>query len=84
LIAELDLYIQAYEPFKLIKTEPEKTKVILWNLAYGALSAGWMLKPFMPDTAEKIFEAFGVQSESREGWQELKVKLEAPLFLRKN
>ncbi len=84
LIAELDLYIQAYEPFKLIKTEPKKTKVILWNLAYGALSAGWMLKPFMPDTAEKIFEAFGVQSESREGWQELKVKLEAPLFLRKN
>ena len=84
LLGELDAYVQTYEPFKLIKTDPEKTRAVLWNLAYGALSVAWMLKPFMPDTAEKILKAFGVKSDSKEEWLKVRVKLEAPLFSRKN
>jgi len=83
LLGELDVYVQTYEPFKLIKTDVEKTRAVLWNLAYGALSVGWMLKPFMPDTAEKILKAFGVKSDSKEEWLKVRVKLEAPLFARK-
>lgn len=63
LIGELDGYIQDYEPFKLIKEDPEKTRAILWNLAYGMFYVAWMLKPFMPDTADKMFEILGVSSD---------------------
>ena len=82
LLGELDSYVQTYEPFKLVKTDPERTRAVLWNLSYGALSIGWMLKPLLPDTAERILKAFGV-AESEEEWREVRVKLEKPLFLRK-
>lgn len=83
LLGELDEYVQTYEPFKLVKTDQERTKAVLWNLAYGALSVAWMLKPFMPDTSEKILNAFGVGSDSGGGWKEVRVKLDKPLFARK-
>ena len=83
LIGELDSYVQIHEPFKLIKKDKEKTRAVLWNLAQGALNVAWMLKPFMPDTAEKILKAFGVKSDSKEEWLKVRVKLEAPLFARK-
>lgn len=80
---ELDAYVQTYEPFRLAKTDPEKTKAVLWNLAYGALSVAWLLQPFMPGTADKIFSIFGVDKKSKDEWREVTVKLDAPLFLRK-
>src|SRR3989344_2666903 len=83
LLGELDAYVQTYEPFKLIKTDTEKTRAVLWNLSYGALSIAWMLKPFMPDTAEKILDTFGVKSDSTEEWLKVGVKLDDPLFTRK-
>ena len=83
LISELDSCVQKHEPFKTIKTDPERTKAVLWNLASGALNIGWMLKPFMPDTADKILDIFGADSDSKKEWKEIKVKLEKPLFARK-
>ncbi|MEK7566791.1 MAG: methionine--tRNA ligase [Patescibacteria group bacterium] len=83
LLGELDAYVQIYEPFKLVKTDPKKTKAVLWNLSYGVLSLGWMLKPFLPDTADKILNAFGAGSNSKEEWKEIRVKLDGPLFTRK-
>lgn len=83
LIGELDSYVQKHEPFKLIKTDPERTKAVLWNLSSGALNIGWMLKPFMPDTADKILEIFGASADSRKEWKEIRVKLDEPLFARK-
>jgi methionyl-tRNA synthetase len=78
-----DGYVQTYEPFKLIKTDPKKAEAALWNLAYGALSAAWMLKPFMPGTSEKIFEIFGIDPSSEEEWLKVKITLGGPLFPRK-
>ncbi|MBI5045706.1 MAG: methionine--tRNA ligase [Candidatus Niyogibacteria bacterium] len=60
LVGELDHYVQNYEPFKLVKTDREKTLAVLWNLAYGVSSAARMLLPFMPETATKIFDIFGI------------------------
>ncbi|MEK7162346.1 MAG: methionine--tRNA ligase, partial [Patescibacteria group bacterium] len=48
LLKELDGYVQHYEPFHLIETDKEKTRVVLWNLAYGAVSLAWFLTPFLP------------------------------------
>jgi len=71
---KLDEYIEEYKVYKIIKTNPEDSKIMLWHLAYSLASVAWMLKPIMPDTSEKILEAFGVGSNSREGWTKFSAK----------
>ena len=68
---------------KLIKENKEKTEAILWNLLYGLAEIGKLLKPFLPETSDKILEALGT-NENKE-YNSFKVKLlEHPLFLRKD
>ncbi len=78
----LDEYIEHYQPYKLVKTEPESVKIILWHLAYSLCSAAWMLKPFLPETAEKMLKTFGVEPDSEKEWREFKVKDIPHLFQR--
>lgn len=49
-----DQEIQKHEPFKLIKTEPEKAKEILSGLLVNLHKIAYMLTPVLPETAEKI------------------------------
>ena len=56
-ISELDQRIQETQPFKLIKTEPEKAKKIIEELALGLYTIARMLNPIMPDTSARIKEA---------------------------
>jgi len=83
LISQLDGYIQNYQPFKLVSTDKEKTGVILWNLVFGLANIAWMLRPFLPQTSEKILNAIGVDPQQKEGWDKFQIKLMEPLFLRK-
>jgi len=55
-IGELDERITTEEPFKLVKTEPEKAKQIIRELLSDLYIVGRMLHPFMPDTNVKIKE----------------------------
>lgn len=82
-ISRLDGYIQAYQPFKLINGDKEKTRVVLWNLVFGLANIAWLLAPFLPETAGKIFKAIGIDEKQKEGWQKFQIKLKEPLFLRK-
>ena len=82
-LGELDRYVDFYQPFHLIKTDPEKTRAVLWNLAEGALSVAWLLKPFMPETADTILRTFGIDVNDHNEWKEVRIKLEGPLFMRK-
>ncbi|MBI2628123.1 MAG: methionine--tRNA ligase [Candidatus Niyogibacteria bacterium] len=63
LIGMLDGYIQDYEPFKLVKNNKEKAQAALWQLAFGMFWVSRLLAPFMPSTAEKIFNILGVSSD---------------------
>ena len=56
-IAVLDKQIQETEPFKLIKTEPQRAKEILRELVRGVYEVGVWLTPFLPETSKKICEA---------------------------
>ncbi len=77
-IKRLDRYVTEHEPYKLIKTDPEKTKAVLWNLLSGLDTLSQILLPFLPETAEKI------QTLLCEKDGEFSVKkLESPLFPRK-
>jgi methionyl-tRNA synthetase len=56
----LDGYIQDYEPFKLIKTDKERTQAILWNIVSALHSGANLLAPFLPETAESIAGMLGI------------------------
>jgi methionyl-tRNA synthetase len=51
-------YIQATQPFRLIKTDPEATKRVLANLAHALRVLAILVKPFLPRTAETFYNAF--------------------------
>lgn len=70
-IRELDLEIQETQPFKLVKTDPEKAKEIVAGLVQGVALVGRLIAPFLPETSEKILKAV---KENR---------MPEPLFLRK-
>ena len=53
-IGEIDNEIQVTEPFKLIKTDPEKAKEIIKELAVSLYGVAEMLTPIMPQTSEAI------------------------------
>ncbi|OGF69945.1 methionine--tRNA ligase [Candidatus Giovannonibacteria bacterium RIFCSPLOWO2_02_FULL_45_14] len=86
LLKELDVFVQVHEPFKLIKKDKEKAKVILWNLCYGAVGLAWLLIPFLPETSDKIFDIFGITEKNPPAggpkWDNFKAKEHKALFPR--
>ena len=81
-LGRLDEYIEGYKVYKMAKSNPEEAKIILWHLAYSLASVAWMIKPFMPDTADKILSVLGVTANSREPWIKFSAKESAHLFPR--
>lgn len=80
LIKKMDGYITDCEPYKLIKTDKEKTEAVLANLLYGISVVADILSPFMPETSEKMEDLLG----SDNGQTSFSVKtVETPLFPRK-
>ena len=43
-----------------MKTDPAATGAVLYQLMETLRHIGWLLYPFMPDTAEKILTGLGV------------------------
>ncbi len=72
-INQLDQTIQHEQPFKLIKTEPERAKAIVAGLLVALYDIALRLEPIMPETAQTI------QTLIKENKMP-----EAPLFLRKD
>ena len=56
-IGAADLKITETEPFKLVKTDPEKGKKIISELVGELYLVVRLLNPFMPETSEKIKKA---------------------------
>ena len=71
-ISSLDRYIESERPWDLIKKKDQRIKAVLEHLTDGLLEIAIFLKPFLPETAEKIEKQFT---------KEL-IKLESPLFPR--
>ncbi|NCF75469.1 MAG: methionine--tRNA ligase [Xanthomonadaceae bacterium] len=56
----LDSFITATKPWELIKNKDEKVGIIMYNVLERLRQITWMILPFMPDTAEKIWESLGI------------------------
>ncbi|OHA83558.1 MAG: methionine--tRNA ligase [Candidatus Yonathbacteria bacterium RIFOXYC1_FULL_52_10] len=80
LAALLDEYIADHEPFKLVKTDPEKTKIILANVLYGITHVARMMQPIIPETAGKIFATIGAKDDTLTHFSV--TALDAPLYPR--
>lgn len=70
-IGDLDKYIQTEKPFSVVKEDKEKGIKIIQNITIKLYSIADMLKPFMPETSEKIKNAVKQN------------KMPEPLFARK-
>lgn len=57
-ITTLDQYINEEEPWKLQKNNDPKLQTVLSHAVDQIQEIGIMLKPFLPETAEKIIEQF--------------------------
>jgi len=53
----LDQKINQTEPFKLVKTDPEKGKTLIQELVRELAAIDLMLEPIIPETSKKIIEA---------------------------
>ena len=71
-ISELDRYINQEKPWKLIETDKQKVGSILAHCIKQIQEVGFLLKPFMPETSDKILNQF----------KESKIKTGQPLFPR--
>ncbi|MBI2552580.1 methionine--tRNA ligase [Candidatus Uhrbacteria bacterium] len=65
-ISALDALIDQEQPWKLAKHDKERLNMVLYTLAENLRHIAWMLLPFMPETAGKIFEQLGVPRETSE------------------
>lgn len=61
-IGKLDSLIQETEPFKMIKTEPGRARGLVADLARGLRQVGFLLQPFLPNTAAAIVEAVNTRT----------------------
>jgi len=53
-IGDMDKYIQDTEPFKLVKEDMTAAKIIIESLVQDINDVAIMLKPILPETAQKI------------------------------
>ncbi len=71
-IGKLDRYVQETEPFKTVKTNPEKAHQDIQKVIQGLATIAVALQPFLPNASQAIIET--IQAGK---------KPEQPLFLRK-
>jgi len=63
-----NLYIDEHKPWALSES-PEKLNVVITNLVMILLNVAWLLKPFLPETSDRIFEILGADKDGK-SWEE--------------
>lgn len=58
------------EPWKLIKTDPEATKAVLYDCVQLIANLAIICEPFMPFTSKKLWEQLGMQEVSY-SWEDI-------------
>ncbi|NIA18455.1 MAG: class I tRNA ligase family protein [Actinobacteria bacterium] len=59
-IKYLDGYITEEKPWELIKNKDERVGAVMYNILERIRHIALMVYPFMPETAEKIYESLGL------------------------
>ena len=64
-VSKLNNYIDYSQPWKLIKEDKEKTAIIVYNLLESLRHIAWMIRSFLPETSDKIFEQLFADEKER-------------------
>lgn len=82
LLGFCDGYVDKEKPWKFLKNNQEKEfDQVMFNLLTALANIAWLIEPFMPQTADKIFEQLGVDKNSRQEWDnKFKIKKTESLF----
>ncbi len=67
LSTELNQYVQRNQPWKLAKEDDQAERLahVLYNTLEGIRWVALMLRPFLPDAADEVLEAFGIDADDR-------------------
>lgn len=63
-----NLYIDENKPWAL-SDNPEQLNIVITNLTMILLNVAWLLKPFLPQTSDRIFEILGADKNGN-SWEE--------------
>ena len=63
-----NLYIDENKPWALAEN-PEKLNLVITNLVVLLLNVAWLLKPFLPETSDRIFKIIGADKGGK-SWEE--------------
>src|SRR5262249_24246469 len=63
-------YVDRTEPWKLVKTDREAAKRVLYDLVEQLRAVAILLKPFLPRTAETVYRSFNFPQPWEDGRQE--------------
>jgi methionyl-tRNA synthetase len=63
-----DRYLDRMEPWKLVKTDVQAAKQVLYDVVEQLRAAAILLKPFLPRTAETIYRSFNFPQP----WEEVR------------
>ena len=63
-----NLYIDENKPWA-ISGNPEKLNIVMTNLVVILLNIAWLLKPFLPQTSDRIFEILGADKAGK-SWED--------------
>lgn len=58
LLTPTNQYLETHAPWKLVKTDKEAAKSVLFNAVQSLRSAAILLKPFIPHSAETVYTSF--------------------------
>ncbi len=65
-VPKLNNYIDYSGPWRLIKEDREKTAIVVYNLLESLRQIAWMIRPFLPETSDKIFTQLFIDKKERE------------------
>jgi len=68
LIDFANLYVDENKPWALLEN-PERLNGVITNLIVILLNVAWFLKPFLPETSDRIFEIIGADKNGK-SWEE--------------
>lgn len=68
LLKPINKELEREEPWKLVKTDKEKAKQVLLNAVEWLRIVSILLKPFIPESAEKIYKSFNFSTP----WESVK------------
>jgi methionyl-tRNA synthetase len=94
LIGSADRYLNEQEPWKLLRGHEhdyaeglgDEIMRILSSVVLALANIAWLLKPFMPETADKLLDALQLDHDTTQPWHGRRVVLQkhAALFPRKD